>query len=250
MQTPKLSTLLALVFGAVLLGTAVDATLTVGDTFKGTLTIGDEDVVRFPGVAGQRFTANIKADKGSGLLPEIRVIDLSTMMDVVPPTSTGKKKVGVKKVELPSTGLYEIRITSVESTIGAYTIKTKEKLGKAVLKPSTKTAIGPEETQDTTFGAKENYTLNGTIAAPKKSDAMPFNPTISGPDMEEGTPVELTGFISKNAKGKFTIKDLVLPDLGTYVLTVENSGLSGVINTNLKLKKPKVQKQTITEDEG
>ena len=55
-------------------------------------------------------------------------------------------------------------------------------------------------------------------------------------------------FISKDKKGNFKIKDLVLPELGTYVLSVENAGLSGILKTNLKLKAPKTKKQTIVEE--
>ena len=71
--------------------------------------------------------------------------------------------------------------------------------------------------------------MNATIKSPKNSDAVPFNPTVTGPPGAEGDPIVLTGFITKNKKGVFKIKKLVLPDLGTYMLSVENSGLSGVI---------------------
>jgi hypothetical protein len=256
MQPAKLSTVLACLLGAVLLGTALDAVLNLGDSFKGNLGVDDEDIVQFAGLKGEKIGVTVKADKGQGLLPAFRIVDLTTSLEVVFLTTSGKNKVSVKKIELPTTGLYQIHITSFEKTIGSYTLKTKGKLSKAVLRPSNSTAIGPKETQETPFdskgpaenapeGSKDKFTLNGTIASTKKSGAIPFNPTLSGP--EEGDPIELTGFITKSKKGKFTIKGLELPELGTYVLSVQNQGLSGVIKTKLKLKKPKVKKQTFEE---
>jgi len=247
MQQVKFTTIVAALFSAVLLGTVADAILNLGDTFKGTILVDDTDVVEFSAVAGQKLNVSVKADKGQGLLPQFRVVDLSTIEDVVPLTSSGKSKTSVKKVVLPSTGLYRIEVSGAEGTIGSYTLTTSTKIGKDVKSIVNEVGVGAEETQETPFDANTQWTLDGTIAASKKSEAVPFNPTIEGPLTEGGDPVELTGFITKK-NDKFTIKDLVIPALGTYVISVENQGLSGVIKTSLKLKPNKTQKQTITED--
>jgi hypothetical protein len=238
-----LHALLACLLGAVLSGTLIDATLNLGDSFHGAITVGDEDVLQFAGIAGELVTISARAEQAHELLPELRLVDLTTGLDVVPTTSSGGRKVKLRKVELPSTGIYEIRITGAQFTIGAYTLKTSEKLTGAVLRPHTKSVVSPDgAAQETEFGAKEGYELSGTILAARKSHAIPFNPTLSGP------PVELTGFIQKKGD-KFIIQNLPLPDLGTYVLSVENKGLTGVIKTNLKLKPAKVKHKTIVEDD-
>ncbi len=244
MQQAKISTVVVCLAVAVLLGTTVDALLNLGDTFKGEILVDDEDIVEFEGLAGEKVTISMKADKKQSLLPELAITDPDD--DEIASEASGKKKTTIKKLELPATGVYQIHMTGAEATIGTYTTKTKGKLSKANKSFKNDSGVGPEETQDTSFDAKSGYLLNGTINGLKKSDAVPFNPTISGP--EEGDPVELTGFITKNKKGNFKIKDLVLPELGTYTLSVENSGLSGIIKTSLKLKAPKMKKQTIVEE--
>ena len=255
MQQAKFTSLVAAVVAAVLLGSAGAALLNLGDTYVGTINLGDTDLIEFAGVKGEKFGITVKASKGSNLMPTVRLIDLTTMSTIVPLTFN-KKKVKVKGVELPSTGLYRVEIAGQPGTIGAFSAKTSSKIGKAVKKRTNQMAIGPEELQETMFDAKVpinvdpekdvRWMLNGTIQSPKKSDAVPFNPTLSGPSSEGGDPVELTGFITKK-NDKFTIKDLPLPELGTYVLSVGNSGLSGVINTKLNIKTPKVKKRTIDE---
>ena len=250
MQQAKLNSVLGFVLAAVLLGTAVDATLNLGDTFKGTIDIADEDIVRFAGVAGEKIKVSVKATK-SDLVPQIQVVDLTTMMDVVPVTNNSpKKKVSVKQIVLPTTGEYEIRVTgAAEGPIGAYTLKTGSKVGKDVTKPSSSDTVGAGETQETTFGGKAMWTLSGKITSSKKSTAVPGVPTIemlSG--ITEGDPMDLTGFFDK--KGNFVIEDLVLPELGTYVVAVENEGMTDILETKLKLKKNKVKKKTVTEGEG
>ncbi len=247
MHQVKFTTIVAALFSAVLLGTAVDAILNLGDTFKGTILVEDTDVVEFSAVAGQKLNVSVKADKGQGLLPQFRVVDLTTDEDVVALIASGKSKTSVKKVVLPSTGLYQIEVSGAEGTIGSYTMTTSTKIGKDVKSIVNEAGAGTGSTQETPFDANAQWTLDGTIAAGKKSDAVPFNPTIDGPLTEGGDPVELTGFITKK-NDKFTIKDLVIPALGSYVISVENQGLSGVIKTSLKLKPNKTQKQTITED--
>ena len=79
----------------------------------------------------------------------------------------------------------------------------------------------------------------------QKSEAVAFNPVVYDPKLE---PLALTGFIEKTKKGEFKIKKMPLGDLGVYTLSVENSGLTGVINTNLRIKKPKLKKQVIEKD--
>lgn len=255
MQQVKISTVVAILVTGVLLGTAVDAMLNLGDTFKGDIVIGGEDIVEFEGLAGDTVNVSVNAMKGESLLPNIEITapDMSSVAEL----STGKKKVSLKKVELPVTGVYQIHVTGIEGTIGAYTMKTSGKLSKGNKKKKNDSSVGNGEIQDTMFDAKsavpdrknpeelKSYELSGTIKSTKKSEAIPFNPTISGPSDEGGDPVVLTGFIEKTKKGEFKIKKLPLPDLGTYVLSVENAGLSGVINTNLSIKQPKLKKQVI-----
>jgi len=242
MQQAKISTVVVCLAVAVLLGTTVDALLNLGDTFKGEILVDDEDIVEFEGLAGERVTVSMKADKGQSLLPELAITDPDDAE--IASDASGKNKSTIKKLELPATGIYQIHMTGAEATIGTYTTKTKGKLTKAIKSFKNDAGVGPEDSQDTSFDAKTGYLLNGTINGIKKSEAVPFNPMLMGPT----DPVELTGFITKNKKGNFKIKDLVLPELGTYTLSVENSGLSGIVKTKLKIKAPKVKKQTIVEE--
>ena len=266
MQQFKISTVVAILVTGVLLGTAVDALLNVGDTFNGDVLMGETDIVEFEGLAGEKFTGNVKPQKGSTLFPNIKLI--APDMSVVAEAAATKKKVALKGIELPMTGVYQIEVGGENDTEGTYKLKTKSKLGKTIKRRKNQTAVGNTkvdgDTQDTDFEAKSEvpdpkdpsgpmkaWLLNGKIQSPKKSEAVPFNPVVYGPSSDEGEkgdPLELTGFISKNKKGAFQIKNLVLPDLGTYTLSVENTGISGVINTNLKIKPPKIKKQTIDKE--
>jgi hypothetical protein len=261
MQQVKFSTVVAILVTGVLLGAAVNAMLNVGDKYKGEIFVDSEDILEFEGLAGEKINVNVKPDKGSDLLATISVTDPDGAM-IASETAT-KKKVAIKKLELPTTGVYQIHVSGANGTIGAYTLNTGGKIGKDIKQKTNDAGVGPDgDTQDTMFDAKsavpdpknpselKSYLLNGSINAPKKSDAVPFNPTLTGPGTEGSDPVELTGFIEKTKKGGFKIKKLPLPDLGTYVLSVENSGLSGIIKTKLKIKPPKVKKQTIDGSDG
>jgi hypothetical protein len=259
MHHVKISTVFAILVIGVLLGTAVDGMLNVGDTFIGNITVMDTDVVEFEGVAGEKITAKVKSSKGSLLLPLVKII--APDMSVVAQNFTGNKNAALKKIELPVTGVYQIEVSGTNATIGSYKMTTKSKLSKAITKPKNNSAVGNGMKQDTPFDSKsetknpadptgplKTWLLSGTIKRAKKSDAVPFNPSITGPPGSEGDPIELTGFITKNKKGVFKIKNLVLPDMGTYMITVENSGLSGMINTNLRVKKPKLKKQKVEKE--
>jgi len=246
MHQAKLSTALGLVLAAVLLGTGVDAVLNLGDTFKGSIVVDDEDVVQFAAIAGSKITLTMKAAK-SNVIPQMELIHLDTGNNIILPTNSGKKKLTLKAIELPFTGMYEVRMTGAVGTIGDYSLKTKEKL-KGVTKPSLEEEVAAGgNLGGLSFGAKPGYILSGTISAPKKSEAVVGNPTIVLSGDEGGEPQPLTGMFNK--KGNFIIADLTLKELGTYVVVTPNEGLTGIMKAKLKLnvKKNKEKKKTVEE---
>ncbi len=247
MQHVKITTLLLLIAGVAIAGTIADAVLNVGDTYKGAIQVADEDVVEFEGLSGERVTITAKADKKQSLLPHVMLADSDD--NVLADEASGKKKSAIKKFELPSTGVYRIKLTGDDGTIGTYSIKTGGKTPKKITTAKNNSGVGPKETQDTTIDGKSGWIFSGTINSKKKSDAIPFMPTLTLEGGEEGMDPELlTGFIEKTKKGGFKIKDVVLPSLGPYKLSVGNSGMSGLINTSIKVKKPKGKGQTILEE--
>ena len=253
----KLSTLFVALLSGVLAGTVISATLNVGDSFKGEIFVHGTDVVEFEGLAGELISVSVKPMKKQSLVPIVSIKDPEGAT-IATATAT-KKKVSLKKVELPVPGMYQIHVTGDSSTHGTYTLTTKGKLSKTITKVKNDSFVDVEDEpfQETPFQAKSSvpdrkdpevekfYELSGTISTPKKSDAIAFNPVIYDPKLE---PLGLTGFIEKTKKGEFKIKKMPLPDLGDYILSIENSGLSGVINTNLRIKKPKLKKQVFEKD--
>ena len=75
MQQFKISTIAAILVTGVLLGTAVDAMLNVGDTFNGNVTLNSLDVISFEGLEGEKFTTSCKAAKGQSLIPNLKLKD-------------------------------------------------------------------------------------------------------------------------------------------------------------------------------
>jgi len=233
------------------------ATLKAGDTFIGEILVTSTDILEFEGLAGERVSVAVKAKKGAVLKPAvaIRAPDSSIVAEV----GTGKAKIKLKKVELPLAGVYQIHVTGLEGTIGEYKMTTSSKLTKAITQKFNDSAVGAGLMQDTLFEAKsaapnwkdpegplKKYTVSGTIFSPKKSDAVPSMPELTGPGL--GPPLELTDFIEKTKGGSFKLTDMPLDNLGNYTFSVKNAGLPGVIKTNLTIKKPKLKKQTISAE--
>jgi len=218
-------------------GAALDALLNLGDTFRGAISHGDDvDVIEFDAVANTVLTVTAKADKKQLLLPSLEVIDLTTDISLATEAS-GKKKTAVKKLILPSTGRYRVCISGHQATTGSYKVKTKGKITKAVKKTlAIEESVAADASFSIVFDASPAMKLSARIGKNKKSD-------LEGPGE---APIFLTGFFSEK-NDKIIIKNVELPELGTYTLTVDNAGAIGAMKGKLSLKPPKIPKSAVDE---
>ncbi len=229
----------------------LDADITLGSSFTGRLDDGsDVDVLRFSTIKNTQVTLSVagkkdKLNKGSPvLLPQLEVLDVSTGGSLAFEDS-GKKKSAVKKLLLPSTGEYLIRVSSAGGTSGPYKVTTKGALSKAgkVHKVSAETGAGA--TSSVSFDADAGFLLNALVKPDKKSLSQPGVPTLTGPSGA----IDLTGLVVTNTK-KFShkLKKFPLTEQGTYTLSSTNDAAdAGGIFTNVKLKPAKLPKQKLEE---
>lgn len=223
----------------------IDADIVLGDQFSGRLDdTTDVDVLRFESLAGFELTASVKGDKDPDdktapkLVPELELLDL-TSGEVVASDNTGSTKAGLKKILLPSTGQYLLRVASGDDTTsGPFTVKTKGKLGKAAKSASDTEQVLADGTYVDVFEVLADTEVTLTIGPGKKSPALPAAPTLSGPTGN----VDLAAVLKSNdAKGKHVVKKLVLSAAGSYTLSVDNDGADGEVAVKRKLKTPKVK---------
>lgn len=208
----------------------------LGDKLEGTLTLDDVDAVRFSAPAGTRVTLTLKAVKGSGLKPSLRLSDPDDATLVTSAESVASSKLArIKNLTLASSGVYRLELTPAAST-GGYTLTTKAVYptkAKAVL------TVPDEATMD--FGALEDWSVKKLkLKAKPAKGTDPLIPllVLRAPS---GGEIDLADSASSNSAGTLLkVGNLTLPEDGIYTLEVGGEdGTSGPVAVTLKLHVPK-----------
>lgn len=250
-HTTKMNTTLRAILGFLVsffvifqIGAAQDATIHLGDTFKGRIAFPtDEDELDFNALAGTQFGCTATATKPLAL--NIQIVDLTTEASLNLTgfvKGAGTKTVTVAKLPLPSTGSYRVIIGSSNGEIGNYTFKTSGKLLKTATSVKFEQSVTPGLREDFTFLAFPGSTVSATIEPSKNSPAVPFLVTFLTPAGLEDVSANTT------IKGKkITIKNVATQNLGLHALRVDNSGAAGNVKVTITIKLPKIKLLTITE---
>lgn len=227
----------------------LDAVMRPGDRFLGALDDAEDiDVLRFHSVAGAELTLVLTAAK-SDVVPHLELVDLSDDSTVVDagPLKPGKGKVVVKKLVLPSSGAYDLLITSDDGSTGSYQFKLVEKLPKALKKIKLEQLVSSGDDLELAFDAVAGMEIDARISAGKKSAANPLAPVLDGP---VGS-VPLGESLQSKLKPKgdsHRLKKLGLDLGGSYTLRSENGAEEdGTLKLVFGLRRQKLPKRTLEE---
>ncbi len=236
-MNPRPIRLLLAVLLMALGGSAIDAVLNLGDSFEGEICKANEvDVLRFDAL--QTTKLNLVLDAQPLFTPLVQVFDLSTGLTVGELSTTGPS-IEMLTQNLPSTGAYEIRISSADGSTGTYSLSTDKRLPDRLVKISKLKPVEAGSVWSLRFDALAGFILNAEIRPGSGSDAIPANARMFGP----GGPVSLTGFVLPQVNA-IVIRDLPLglTTLGAFTLVADNIGGPGSFKSFLNLKettKPK-----------
>ena len=227
---PHPARLLLVVALAVLGGSALDAVLNLGDTFVGEICEPTEiDHVRYEAFAGTVVTLDLTAP--APFRPRFTVTNLSTGQivggGVVDGSGTAQAILG-----MPSTGLYDVRLTSSDGSIGEYTLVTDKRLPDRRMKIDKTVFVSGGEVLDSRFDALNGFLLNADIRAAAGSDAALANARVIGP----AGPLSLTGFVIP-VTNAVVIRNLPLgiTTLSSFNIEVDNIGDDGLVLSKLRL---------------
>ncbi len=251
-RTRLLATVLALACGLLGHGTVAaqsDVDAVLGDRFRGLIDASsDVDTMGFQAVAGTLFSAAVKGK--FGLRPELELVDQSSgqLVDLTLfSKGVGKTKTAIKKLPLPNTGGYELRISGLSGSTGLFDAKIVGKPPKAA--KSIKASATPAGNNDAAFAfeAVPGALLTVTIKVPKGSLAVPTTPRLAEP-LADGAVLALDAFVTVATATRLVIKNVPLDEVGGYNLLVRNGGDDGQLDAKLKVRFPK-SKQLLIEDD-
>lgn len=219
---------------------AVDADIALGDTFSGRVAYdGDVDAVRFTSLAGAKVTLTIK---GNGKLKPIALlIDRSTdqLVNLTGFASgLGTKTFKIKKIPLPTTGLYELQVSNATLDIGTYKLTTAVSYPKALTSVVRTVNVGGGGSSPVIFDAFPLTSMQGSIAPAKNSPALPQVTTL----IDALGSHDITAFIQQQGS-KLNVKKALLVAFGSQQIVVGNGGVTGAIVAKLTLKHPKSKKK-------
>ncbi len=225
-------------------GQGLDAKIRLGDSFSGSIdTVQDIDILQFAAIQGSAVTIKVQSKK-SALKPNFDLIDFAGGA-IVASTQSDSSSATLKKLVLPSTGIYELRVRG-GTTTGAYKIKTKQKLPKP---SATKLVfeLADGATGVIPFGGQPGLRVSAAITPSKSSEVVVGSVTMAAP----GSETDLEPFVKRNTKkGSAKLKPFTLEDVGPHELRFENVGGQGEIKVVLKLLNPKGKKLTFEEPLG
>ncbi len=226
---PKLLFVLVLLAGTVV-GAVTNGLIDLGDSLYGEIEdIHQVDTYVFDAVADTMLSVTVRAaGEDKTLQPRLRIEDL-TSGDVLVDATNGSY-VSVKKLLLPTTGQYRISVSGANDTLGQYKMKTHDKLTWALFPKGWDVAPGGGGTLDLSFDADEGWSMEAK-AVPKQIGVYLSSPTLTAPS---GADIDLSAHLSKNGPAVH-IQDLVLPEFGTYELSIVNSGITGLTRWWIKL---------------
>ncbi|MCC7172777.1 MAG: hypothetical protein IT459_20175, partial [Planctomycetes bacterium] len=223
-----------------------DADVTFNQKFKGLISDPlDTDTVGFEEVQGSKLTITVKRDKGSVLTPAVTLLDGTTLVPINVGTALkqSSKSVTIKNFVAPFSGAYVVQVGSLSGATGGYTVSITGK-------PATKfSAVGDitvgGEIDEIEFVARKGGLLSGLITP----TAPTLTPALIEIEDPSGALVAIAGFNSLAANSnKLTLKKVVLPRTGTYVLRMTGLNAStGTYSSKLTVKPAKPAKGTVLE---
>ncbi len=221
-----------------------------GQPFAGEVSAPAEaDSWRFEALAGTTFSARVRAKgKQNELRPTLVLRDLGgggdvDISDVL--VGLGKKTVRIKSTELPTTGMYELVVSGLESTSGVYDGRTKLKIPKALRSFNELISVPAEVSDvDVSFLALSGSTVTGSVKMidGASSTAQPSIVALTTP-LGSG-PIDA---FTKTKPKSVTFKKVPLDALGTYTLTSTIGTNGGTIRVKGKVKPPKKTKGVVGE---
>jgi hypothetical protein len=216
---------------SVLLGSLSNGLLNFGDNFSGKISSpGDVDTYEFTAIKGTTVWVSAKTTKPKKkLFPTLELEDQTTG-EILAMEGGSSKTASIYKLELPSTGAYALRVGGGMDSTGNYKGKLKGKIDKSSLKFKETVSVDAGGTIEVSFDANKGWELEARFRGKGRSGVFLTNPSLDGPS----GPVSLTSFIDENGP-QVKIDDLILPELGTYLLAVHNTGLSGLVKWRLEL---------------
>ena len=231
-----------------------------GTTFEGQVSeVGQADLLMMNVLEGTQLDLSLAAGKGEALEPKLVIEDSMGQMllssdpnDVMAfdPAFVSSKngKVRVKKYVAPFLDSLALRISGLNSTTGAYALKVKAKLEKE--DRGVKLSNNPATTLDMgnpvvfVFEALDGTEMSGKLKFDKDAGLV-LTITLDGPTGMQTLMPGVTPGLSSSDK-QLAFSDFILPDFGTYTLTVSTAAGVSQVKGGLKFREPRV-KQTLRE---
>lgn len=185
----------------------------VGDRIVGHIgTPGEKDRIVFDGLEKERLTLKVKSKNGS-LAPVLEIVDPDGNIEKTLTFKHSKKPVA-KIVTLKTSGVYTLRVSGVDDTIGHFNIVTRGKLPK-LANPRAVTVTGTAPIEVPVL-LKDGAFLDLSV---KPLDSP--NPLVTALEMPGGTNFDVTGNIVAGSDGITLIEDVQILETGRYEVLVD-----------------------------
>jgi hypothetical protein len=244
-MNPRIVAVLASLFwvaqGALAHAQGIDAHLIAGNRFEGVIdTPQDVDLLRFHGLAESRVSVVAKTKGTAPWELSIEIVDVKTQQQVA--IASGAKTVSLKKVMLPATSLFEVRVRSVVGA-GKYRLTFGQELTKQQVASESIATVESLAGSTSEIAAHPDLKLEIRAAAKGGSKALP-----SGPALLSGFgPLDLSTSV-KSSKNGFSIKNPPVPAPGSFSLSFVNVGAAGDVKLDVG-RKLKTSSKKIVEDD-
>ncbi len=240
---PVLLAVLALPLGRVPAATGTGGVpLNPGDTVTSAVVpAGDEDSFSFRALAGTSLSLTLSPTKGSALRPVLEVRDPGgAALDLTGHRKSRKGKVSLKKLPLPATGRYLIRVSGEAGTEGGFVLKTKARPPRGTVRK--KVVFPAGETLDVSFGVQDGTTAKIKISGKGGSFEVQALLTPSG-DAVPGAP-DLFTRKKNSAKASFLFRDF----FGDFRLRLGGGTTDTLLKVSIKTKHPKTARRSFEVD--
>lgn len=216
----------------------VQAPLSGRDQLTGVLPAGGSHVFRLDSLPGELLTVQVKAGKGSDVLPRLAVHELAGGALVASAGDGSQAKASLKKLALPG-GAVSLTLDSLGGG-GSYRLKVGARPAKASLKP-------PVDGSGQSLGgllasveARAGTLVTAKVRPQTKGLGVPPRPLLLGPLGEVAAEAwELKG------KGTWSLKKVPLPLRGPYELRAGSAEgdqtVDQPVGAKLSLKPPKTK---------
>lgn len=219
-------------------GPMLAPTIARGLDFEGVIEMGEVQSLRFEGLEGEKAKIIVRGDNKL-LSPSVAVIESATGA-VVASAGNGKPRARVKAV-LPSTGVYEVRVSGLDDTFGPFSVQFRNKPPKAGKRPTEPVGTFEGQAPALVFPARGRSTLDVKIKTKGETDENLGLPRVVG-DVGE---LDLAPYLTIDGNG-FEIDDLPIPTLGGYqIFASDLSDVDDDVTQKIKarVRTPKVKKK-------